>query len=98
MLSGHRAGLVAVWEQVAACGRAGCAGEGDAGPVWAALRDKFYIDELYGATVIAFYHWWARGADWLDRRVWGGLVTSAGWRGRFAVLHKGAGYAGCVLG
>ena len=24
-------------------------------PVWAVLRDKFYIDELYGATVIAFY-------------------------------------------
>ncbi len=23
-------------------------------PVWAVLRDKFYVDELYGATVIAF--------------------------------------------
>ncbi|HZB88934.1 MAG TPA: NADH-quinone oxidoreductase subunit L [Terracidiphilus sp.] len=44
-------------------------------PVWAVLRDKFYFDELYGATVIAFYHWWARAADWLDRRVWGGAVT-----------------------
>ena len=43
-------------------------------PVWAVLRDKFYIDELYGATVIAFYTWWARVADWLDRRVWGGIV------------------------
>ena len=36
--------------------------------LWAVLRDKFYIDELYGATVIAFYAWWARVADWFDRR------------------------------
>jgi NADH-quinone oxidoreductase subunit L len=44
-------------------------------PVWAVLRDKFYIDELYGATVIAFYAWWAKVADWLDRRMWGGIVA-----------------------
>ena len=43
-------------------------------PVWAALRDKLYVDELYGATVIAFYYWWAHVADWLDRNVWGGAV------------------------
>ena len=43
---------------------------------WAVLRDKFYIDELYGVTVIAFYSWWARVADWLDRRVWGGAVAA----------------------
>src|SRR6266568_7725231 len=42
--------------------------------VWAALRDKFYVDEFYGATVITFYYWWAKVADWLDRRVWGGIV------------------------
>jgi NADH-quinone oxidoreductase subunit L len=44
-------------------------------PVWAVLRDKFYVDELYSATVVAFYNWWARVADWLDRRVWGGIVA-----------------------
>ncbi len=44
-------------------------------PVWAVLRDKFYVDELYGVTVIAFYKWWAKVADWLDRRVWGGIVA-----------------------
>jgi NADH-quinone oxidoreductase subunit L len=44
-------------------------------PVWAALRDRLYVDELYGATVIAFYSWWAKVADWLDRRVWGGIVS-----------------------
>jgi NADH-quinone oxidoreductase subunit L len=43
---------------------------------WRVLRGKFFIDELYGATVIAFYWWWARVADWLDRRVWGGIVTA----------------------
>ena len=44
-------------------------------PVWRALRDRLYVDELYGATVIAFYTWFARVADWFDRRVWGGLVA-----------------------
>jgi NADH-quinone oxidoreductase subunit L len=52
-------------------------------PVWAVLRDKFYVDELYGATVIAFYEWWARVADWLDRRVWGGAVSAV------ALLFRG---------
>jgi NADH-quinone oxidoreductase subunit L len=47
--------------------------------VWAVLRDKFYIDELYGVTFIAFYKWWARVADWFDKRVWGGLVALVMW-------------------
>jgi NADH-quinone oxidoreductase subunit L len=46
---------------------------------WAWLRDRLYIDELYAVTVIAFYGWWARVADWLDRRVWGGVVTGVAW-------------------
>jgi NADH-quinone oxidoreductase subunit L len=45
-------------------------------PVWAVLRDKFYIDELYGATVIAFYGWWAKVADWVDREIWGDMVAT----------------------
>ena len=44
--------------------------------VWGWLRDKLYVDELYGATVVAFYAWWARVADWFDRRVWGGIVAA----------------------
>jgi NADH-quinone oxidoreductase subunit L len=44
--------------------------------VWRVLRGKFFIDELYGATVIAFFWWWARVADWLDRRIWGGIVAA----------------------
>jgi NADH-quinone oxidoreductase subunit L len=48
-------------------------------PVWAALREKLYADEFYSVTVIAFYGWWARVADWLDRRVWGGVVAGVAW-------------------
>ena len=47
--------------------------------IWVVLRDKFYVDEFYGATFIAFYEWWARVADWLDRRVWGGVVAGVAW-------------------
>ena len=46
---------------------------------WAWLRDRLYVDEFYAATVIAFYGWWARVADWLDRRVWGGVVAGVAW-------------------
>jgi NADH-quinone oxidoreductase subunit L len=58
-------------------------------PVWAALREKLYVDEFYGATVIAFYGWWARVSDWLDRRVWGGVVAGvAGLFGLWARLNR----------
>ena len=46
-------------------------------PVWSVLRNRLYVDELYGVTFIAFYKWWAKVADWLDRRVWGGIVALA---------------------
>ena len=46
---------------------------------WAGLRDRLYLDELYGVTVIAFYRWWARVADWFDRRIWGGIVAGVAW-------------------
>jgi NADH-quinone oxidoreductase subunit L len=48
-------------------------------PIWKALRDRLYVDEFYGLTVIAFYGWWGRVADWLDRRVWGGAVSGVAW-------------------
>ena len=53
--------------------------EKSAPQVWAALRDRFYVDEFYGMTVIAFYEWWARVADWLDLRLWGGIVAAVAW-------------------
>jgi NADH-quinone oxidoreductase subunit L len=57
--------------------------------IWIVLRNKFYIDELYGVTVIAFYSWWARVADWFDRRIWGGAVTCVAWSfGLWAQLNR----------
>ncbi len=57
--------------------------------IWAVLRDKFYVDEFYGITFIAFYAWWARVADWLDRRVWGGAVAGVAWLfGLWAQLNR----------
>jgi NADH-quinone oxidoreductase subunit L len=44
--------------------------------LWTGLHNRLYVDEFYGATVIAFYAWWARVADWLDRKVWGGIVAA----------------------
>ncbi len=57
--------------------------------VWGWLRDRLYVDELYGVTVIAFYDWWARVADWLDRRMWGGVVAGVAWVfGQWAQLNR----------
>ena len=47
--------------------------------LWKPLHNRIYVDELYGATVIAFYSWWARVSDWFDRRVWGGIVSLIAW-------------------
>ncbi len=43
--------------------------------VWGWLRDRLYVDELYHHTVIVFYNDWVLLADWLDRRVWSGIVS-----------------------
>ena len=29
--------------------------------------------------MIAFYWWWAKVADWLDRDIWGGAVAGVSW-------------------
>jgi len=56
---------------------------------WKWLRDRLYIDEFYGMTVIAFYYLWARVADWLDRRLWGGAVYGVAWLfGLWAHLNR----------
>lgn len=39
------------------------------------LRQRWYVDELYEATVIRWHAGWARGSEWLDRVVLGGMVT-----------------------
>ena len=45
--------------------------------LFAVLREKFYIDELYGATAVRLSLWSSWAADWLDRWIWGGLVSLA---------------------
>jgi NADH-quinone oxidoreductase subunit L len=38
------------------------------------LRNGFFVDKLYEATIIPFNTWCSRFCDWLDRWVWGGAV------------------------
>jgi NADH-quinone oxidoreductase subunit L len=38
------------------------------------LRNKFFVDELYGATVVWFNAWFSQFCEWLDRVVLGGSV------------------------
>jgi NADH-quinone oxidoreductase subunit L len=38
------------------------------------LRNGFFVDKLYEATIIRFNAWCSRSCDWLDRWVWGGAV------------------------
>jgi len=51
--------------------------------VWRVLAHRLYWDELYAATVLKWYAALAWLADWLDRRVWGGIVAavSSGFNG-----------------
>jgi NADH-quinone oxidoreductase subunit L len=38
------------------------------------LRNGFFVDELYEASIIRFNTWCSRVCDWLDRWAWGGVV------------------------
>jgi NADH-quinone oxidoreductase subunit L len=40
------------------------------------LQNKFFIDEIYAATVIRLNAAFSSFADWLDRVVWGGAVNA----------------------
>jgi NADH-quinone oxidoreductase subunit L len=42
--------------------------------VFALLRRKYFVDEVYDWTVVRFTGWWASSCDWLDRWVWSGGV------------------------
>ncbi len=57
--------------------------------VWVWLANRLYVDELYSATVLAFYAWWGRVADFFDRKVWGGMVAMAAALGKLlAEMNK----------
>jgi len=47
--------------------------------VFALLNRKFFIDEIYDATVVRLTAVFARLSDWLDRAFWGGLVRVFSW-------------------
>ena len=42
--------------------------------VWALLKNKWFVDELYEATVIRWHGWLGRLSDAADRWVFGGVV------------------------
>jgi NADH-quinone oxidoreductase subunit L len=43
--------------------------------IFTLLKNKFYVDELYEATVIRFNAWAAWFCDWLDYWIWNGAVV-----------------------
>jgi NADH-quinone oxidoreductase subunit L len=45
--------------------------------IFALLRSKYYVDEVYEVSVIRFNAWWASACDWLDRWLWNGAVQMA---------------------
>jgi len=42
--------------------------------IFTLLKRKYFVDEIYAATVIRFNAWGARACDWLDYWVWNGVV------------------------
>ncbi|MDB6066060.1 MAG: dehydrogenase subunit [Pedosphaera sp.] len=44
--------------------------------IFVLFKNKFYVDEVYEATVIPFNAWWARFCDDLDYWVWNGAVLA----------------------
>ena len=38
------------------------------------LQNKYWIDEIYEHSIIAFNAWWSRACDWLDTWIWNGAV------------------------
>ncbi len=44
--------------------------------IFAVLGHSFYVDEMYGATILRLNAWWSRACDWIDRWVWNGAVQT----------------------
>jgi NADH-quinone oxidoreductase subunit L len=43
------------------------------------LENKYFVDEIYDATIVRFNAWAARFSDFLDRWIWGGMVLLVTW-------------------
>ena len=46
------------------------------------LENKMWLDELYARTVLAWSAMLSRASDWMDRRVWDGVVRGVGGAGQ----------------
>jgi NADH-quinone oxidoreductase subunit L len=67
--------------------------------VFRVLENKFWLDELYNHSAIAFAKFAARVADWMDRHIWDGFVRLTGALGGFfGTLTKGFDEAGINAG
>ena len=42
--------------------------------IFALLRNKYFVDEIYEASVVRLNAWWAKACDWLDYWIWNGAV------------------------
>jgi NADH-quinone oxidoreductase subunit L len=49
---------------------------------WAVVYNKYYVDELYGATVVRFSLFLANVLYWIDQNVIDRFVNFMGWLGR----------------
>jgi NADH-quinone oxidoreductase subunit L len=47
--------------------------------VFRLLANKYFVDEIYEATIIRFNAWAARVCDFWDRWIWGGVVLLVTW-------------------
>ena len=45
--------------------------------VYNVLRNKYFVDEFYEASVLRLNRWWTHACDFLDQNIWNGLVTLA---------------------
>ncbi len=60
------------------------------GPLWTILNHKYWLDELYSATVIAFAIWLAKALALFDKVVIDGIVNGVGYLARVVArwLHS----------
>jgi NADH-quinone oxidoreductase subunit L len=47
--------------------------------VYRLLENKYFVDEIYDATVVRFNAFAAKFCDFLDHRIWGGVVLMVTW-------------------
>ncbi len=75
--------------------------------VFALLRRKYFVDEIYEWAVVGFNAWWAHACAWLDRWLWDGFVqlvsltvVGLSWLDRFldeVIINSGFDKAGQAL-